>query len=71
MDEFFIGKINSYNAEKGCGFIRRTKGRDTFFTIDDIENFDIDKDTIELQQEVQFQIIKIKNKMKAINLLFL
>lgn len=71
MGEFFTGKINSFNTEKGYGFIRRIKGRDTFFTIDDIENFDINKDTIELQKDVKFQIVIIKNKKRAINLSFL
>lgn len=32
------GFVNSYNSFKGYGFIRREKGRDVFFSYDDVED---------------------------------
>lgn len=68
MSEFFLGKINVYDTEKGFGFIRRLRGRDVFFTIDDIENFDLNNNSIRLNQDVSFEITKVKKKTKAINI---
>lgn len=71
MEEIFFGKINIYNDEKCYGFIRRLKGRDIFFSIDDISGFDPSIHTINLYQDVSFKISKVKNKVKAISITLL
>lgn len=71
MDEIFVGKINVYDDEKCFGFIRRLKGRDIFFSIDDINGFDLSIHSISLNQDVSFKISKIKNKVKATSITLL
>ncbi|WP_318470766.1 retron Se72 family effector protein [Photobacterium leiognathi] len=64
------GFINAYNDFKCIGFIRREKGKDVFFSIDDL-NPDIDIDSIKLGLELTFELIKTPKgpRAKNINLL--
>ncbi|WP_154139705.1 retron Se72 family effector protein [Photobacterium damselae] len=64
------GFINAYNDFKCIGFIRREKGKDVFFSIDDL-NPNIDVDNIKLGLELTFELFKTPKgpRAKNINLL--
>ncbi|KJG11968.1 retron Se72 family effector protein [Photobacterium iliopiscarium] len=64
--ELDLGIINAFNSFKGIGFIRREKGKDVFFSIDDIEQ---DIDIIKLGAKVSFSIIKTKKGLNAKNII--
>lgn len=65
--DIFIGSINAYDPSRGFGFIRRTKGKDVYFSLDDCPKMSTPKIGI----KVQFTIIKVKKGNKAINILFI
>jgi len=59
--EIYQGIINTYTPHKGCGFIRREKGKDVFFSIDDVREYE----ELELLCRVSFEIIRDKKGLKA------
>ncbi|ELV7516481.1 retron Se72 family effector protein [Photobacterium damselae] len=60
------GYINAYIEHKGFGFIRREKGKDVFFSIEDIN----DTDLIVINKKVTFDIESKKKGPRAINIKF-
>lgn len=67
MMEIFIGSINAYDPSRGFGFIRRAKGKDVYFSLDNCPNMSIPQVGI----KVQFNMIKVKKGNKAINIQFI
>lgn len=61
------GYINAFIEHKGFGFIRREKGKDVFFSTEDLDNIDL----ININQKVEFNIEKRKKGPKAINIKFI
>jgi CspA family cold shock protein len=59
------GFVNAYNDFKGIGFIRRKKGKDVYFSIDD---FCFDIELISISVEVSFDILKEKKGPRAYNM---
>lgn len=58
------GYINAFNDFKGFGFIRREKGKDVFFSIDDFEDgFDID--SVLVGMRLNFSIIDTSKGPRA------
>ncbi|PMG76367.1 hypothetical protein BCU84_13625 [Shewanella sp. 10N.286.51.B7] len=64
----YTGIINTFNDFKGFGFIRRDKGKDAYFSIDDFTN-EVDIDSIIIGTEVTFDIVKTKKGPKAFNII--
>lgn len=63
------GVINAFNDFKGFGFIRREKGKDVYFSIDDF-NDDINIDSISVGWKLVFDISKTKKGPRALNIEF-
>lgn len=61
------GFINAYDNFKGFGFIRREKGKDVFFSIDDFKA-EIDIDSISIGWTLLFDISKTKKGPRALNI---
>lgn len=61
------GFVNAYNDFKGYGFIRREKGKDVYFSIDDFHQ-QIDIDTISVSLKVTFTIEMTKKGPNARNI---
>ncbi len=58
------GYINSYDAIKGFGFIRRQKGRDVFFHY---SNLSVQEDLIGEGDKVTFEIEETGKGLRAID----
>ena len=61
------GFINAYNSFKGFGFIRRDKGKDVHFLIDDFVG-SVDIDSIVIGCKVIFDVSKMKKGPRALNI---
>lgn len=61
------GIVNAYNDFKGFGFIRREKGKDVYFSIDDFEN-EVNIDSIFIGLNVKFDVEKTKKGPRALNI---
>lgn len=59
--EIYHGIINAYTPHKGYGFIRRQKGKDVFFSIDDVREYE----ELELSCKVSFEIVRDNKGLKA------
>lgn len=64
----YNGFINAYNDFKCFGFIRRVKGKDAYFSIDDFKH-EINIESIVIGLKVNFEIVKTKKGPKAINII--
>ncbi|MCC4222819.1 cold shock domain-containing protein [Vibrio campbellii] len=60
-----IGKINAYNDFKGIGFIRREKGKDLYFSIDDFAEY-IDLDALKVGLNLKFDVVKTPKGPRAV-----
>ncbi|WP_221076135.1 cold shock domain-containing protein [Agarivorans aestuarii] len=63
------GKVNAYNDFKGVGFIRREKGKDLFFSIDDFET-EVDIDAIAIGKVLLFDVVKTAKGPRAMAIEF-
>ena len=61
------GIVNAYNDFKGFGFIRREKGKDVYFSIDDFEN-EVNIDSIFIGLNVKVDVEKTKKGPRALNI---
>jgi CspA family cold shock protein len=62
-----IGFVNAYNDFKGFGFIRREKGKDVYFSIDNFKN-ELEIDSIVIGLKLAFDVEKTKKGPKALNI---
>ncbi|EIO4604489.1 retron Se72 family effector protein [Vibrio parahaemolyticus] len=58
------GKVNAYNDFKGFGFIRREKGKDLYFSIDDFTT-QVDIDSIVIGMSLLFDVVKTPKGPRA------
>ncbi len=58
------GKVNAYNNFKGFGFIRREKGKDLYFSIDDFTT-QVDIDSIAIGMSLLFDVVKTPKGPRA------
>ena len=58
------GKVNAYNDFKGFGFIRREKGKDLYFSIDDFTT-QVDIDSISIGMNLLFDVVKTRKGPRA------
>lgn len=58
------GYINVFNDFKGFGFIRREKGKDVYFSIDDFES-EVDFESVSVGLQVTFSVVKEAKGPKA------
>ncbi|MEZ8358229.1 cold-shock protein [Vibrio splendidus] len=58
------GYINAFNDFKGFGFIRREKGKDVYFSIDDFET-EVEFEAVSVGLQVAFLVKKEAKGPKA------
>ncbi len=61
------GYINSFDYFKGFGFIRRDKGKDVYFSLDDFKT-DYDIDSITIGVKLTFTILDTNKGPRATNI---
>jgi len=68
MNERFSGRIKSFDASKGYGFIERQGGKDVFFYISAIQTFA--PRTLHAGQPVEFDIQQSPKGLQAVKIVF-
>ena len=63
------GKVKKLIKERGFGFIKVDDGKDLFFHRSDMRSED-QFETIELEQDVEFEIEKTRKGSKAVDVAF-
>ncbi|EGU49396.1 cold shock domain family protein [Vibrio ichthyoenteri ATCC 700023] len=62
-----VGYINVFNDFKGFGFIRRVKGKDVYFSIDDFD-VEMDIESVSIGLKVDFLVEKTTKGPKALDI---
>ncbi|HHG3225428.1 retron Se72 family effector protein [Vibrio fluvialis] len=59
------GRVNAYNDFKGFGFIRREKGKDLYFSVDDFTT-EVNVDEIFIGMNLSFDVVKTPKGPRAV-----